>query len=126
MPVNVTAKLSLPKFGTKQVGKKPAAKKGTVRKSAPVSKKAGTVTNQVRAGGAGYRKFSGEALWLPNTVRPEWLDGSLPGMLLLAIPAARPRGEHECGFGLVDAARFCLLCTRAHVGKRCSVFMLIV
>eukprot|EP00177_Eucheuma_denticulatum_P007158 GFKZ01013012.1.p1 GENE.GFKZ01013012.1~~GFKZ01013012.1.p1 ORF type:complete len:286 (+),score=44.62 GFKZ01013012.1:69-926(+) len=79
MPVNVTAKLSLPKFGTKQVGKKPAAKKPAVRKSSPVSKKSGTITNQVRAGGAGYRKFSGEALWLPNTERPAWLDGSLPG-----------------------------------------------
>jgi light-harvesting complex II chlorophyll a/b binding protein 4 len=81
MPVNVTAKLSLPKFGTKQVGKKAAAKKPAVKKSAPVSKKSGTVTAPVRAGGAGYRKYSGEALWLPNTTRPEWLDGSLPGVL---------------------------------------------
>lgn len=23
--------------------------------------------------------FAGEALWLPNTARPDWLDGSLPG-----------------------------------------------
>merc|ERR1719298_18687 len=30
-------------------------------------------------GGAGYRKFSGDALWLPNTTRPAWLDGTLPG-----------------------------------------------
>lgn len=79
MPVNVTAKLSLPKFGTKQVGKKPAAKKPAVKKAAPVSKKSGTVTAPARTGGAGYRKYSGEALWLPNTTRPEWLDGSLPG-----------------------------------------------
>jgi light-harvesting complex II chlorophyll a/b binding protein 4 len=28
---------------------------------------------------AGYRKYDGDALWLPNTPRPEWLDGSLPG-----------------------------------------------
>ena len=32
-----------------------------------------------RKGGAGYRKYDGGALWLPNTTRPEWLDGSLPG-----------------------------------------------
>jgi len=32
-----------------------------------------------RLGGAGYRKYEGDALWLPNTTRPEWLDGSLPG-----------------------------------------------
>ena len=24
-------------------------------------------------------KYDGDALWLPNTTRPEWLDGSLPG-----------------------------------------------
>jgi len=30
-------------------------------------------------GGAGYRKFYGDALWLPNTERPAWLDGKLPG-----------------------------------------------
>lgn len=28
---------------------------------------------------AGYRRSTGEALWLPNTKRPAWLDGSLPG-----------------------------------------------
>uniref|UniRef100_UPI0027293F4F Chlorophyll a b binding CP29 n=1 Tax=Chlorella ohadii TaxID=2649997 RepID=UPI0027293F4F len=32
-----------------------------------------------RSGGAGYRQYSGDALWLPNTERPAWLDGSLPG-----------------------------------------------
>ncbi|EIE21681.1 chlorophyll a/b-binding protein CP29 [Coccomyxa subellipsoidea C-169] len=26
-----------------------------------------------------YKKFDGDALWLPNTQRPAWLDGSLPG-----------------------------------------------
>merc|ERR1719409_1403713 len=30
-------------------------------------------------GGAGYRKYQGDALWLPNTTRPSWLDGTLPG-----------------------------------------------
>uniref|UniRef100_A0A7S0RGY3 Chlorophyll a-b binding protein, chloroplastic n=1 Tax=Chlamydomonas leiostraca TaxID=1034604 RepID=A0A7S0RGY3_9CHLO len=32
-----------------------------------------------RQGGVGYRKYQADALWLPNTERPEWLDGSLPG-----------------------------------------------
>jgi len=30
-------------------------------------------------GGVGYRKYSGESLWLPSIQRPSWLDGSLPG-----------------------------------------------
>ena len=79
MPVNVTAKLNLPKFGTKQVAKKAAPKKAPARKPAP--KKSGAVSQGTRAGGAGYRRFEGEPLWLPNTERPAWLDGSLPGML---------------------------------------------
>merc|ERR1712057_111725 len=33
----------------------------------------------VLKGGVGYRKYEGAALWLPNTTRPAWLDGSLPG-----------------------------------------------
>lgn len=77
MPVNVTAKLNLPKFGTKQVAKKAAPKKAPARK--PAAKKSGAVSQGVRAGGAGYRRFEGEPLWLPNTERPAWLDGSLPG-----------------------------------------------
>merc|ERR1719321_335424 len=36
-------------------------------------------TQPVLKGGAGYRKYEGDALWLPNTSRPSWLDGSLPG-----------------------------------------------
>merc|ERR1711907_719203 len=38
-----------------------------------------TATQPVLKGGAGYRKYKGDALWLPNTTRPAWLDGSLPG-----------------------------------------------
>jgi len=30
-------------------------------------------------GGAGYREYQGDALWLPSTSRPVWLDGSMPG-----------------------------------------------
>lgn len=44
---------------------------------APSSKK--TASQPVLKGGVGYRKYDGDALWLPNTTRPDWLDGSLPG-----------------------------------------------
>lgn len=84
-------KFSLPKFGTKQVKKASAPVKKAVtqvKKAAPVARKAATtitkkvssaVSGGTRAGGAGYRKYTGDALWLPNTTRPDWLDGSLPG-----------------------------------------------
>jgi len=49
------------------------------KKNTQVVKKAGTTSSGTRAGGVGYRKFQGDALWLPNTTRPDWLDGSLPG-----------------------------------------------
>lgn len=61
------------------------ASKSTVRPKVSTSatkKAAGTSTTKsgsTRLGGAGYRKYSGDALWLPNTTRPEWLDGTLPG-----------------------------------------------
>eukprot|EP01025_Chloroclados_australasicus_P068397 TRINITY_DN949_c0_g1_i11.p2 TRINITY_DN949_c0_g1~~TRINITY_DN949_c0_g1_i11.p2 ORF type:complete len:316 (-),score=31.79 TRINITY_DN949_c0_g1_i11:232-1062(-) len=63
----------LPKFGGSKKPSPTTIKKnsGTVKKPAP--------STSGRSGGAGYRKFSGDALWLPNTTRPEWLDGSLPG-----------------------------------------------
>lgn len=32
-----------------------------------------------RQGGVGYRRYQNDALWLPSTTRPEWLDGTLPG-----------------------------------------------
>lgn len=38
-----------------------------------------TVAQPVLKGGAGYRKYEGDALWLPSTTRPIWLDGTLPG-----------------------------------------------
>ena len=85
--MNVQAKFSMPKFGTKQIAKKPAAP-ATVKKAAvgTVKKAVGTVKKSVappsggaRQGGVGYKKFEGDALWLPNTTRPDWLDGSLPG-----------------------------------------------
>lgn len=61
-------KFQLPSFGKKAA---PAAPVKAGKKAASSS---GT-----RLGGAGYKKYEGDALWLPNTTRPEWLDGSLPG-----------------------------------------------
>jgi hypothetical protein len=91
-------------FGTKQISKakggvQKAAKqaKKAVTKAAPpkpkvpksgtsavkqiqrTAKKAASAVGE-RAGGVGYRKYEGDALWLPNTERPEWLDGTLPGV----------------------------------------------
>lgn len=43
------------------------------------SKKASPGAGTQRKGGVGYRKYQGDALWLPKTTRPEWLDGSLVG-----------------------------------------------
>merc|ERR1711977_719077 len=51
-----------------------------LKKSAPTRPRTNKVASQpVLRGGAGYRKYDGDALWLPNTTRPDWLDGSLPG-----------------------------------------------
>jgi len=75
-------------FGTKILKKKtPAAAKRTAtapkqpRTSAaprPAARLSKSKT-QTTSGGAGYRKYTGDALWLPSTTRPFWLDGSLPG-----------------------------------------------
>merc|ERR1712072_531419 len=51
--------------------------KNSVIRLAARSKK--IATQPVLKGGAGYKKYQGDALWLPNTTRPSWLDGSLPG-----------------------------------------------
>merc|ERR1712050_367086 len=45
----------------------------------PLVKNQNNSTQPTLKGGAGYRKFQGDALWLPNTTRPPWLNGSLPG-----------------------------------------------
>ncbi|KAG2437881.1 hypothetical protein HXX76_005498 [Chlamydomonas incerta] len=63
---------STPAGTTKKAGTtatKPAPKATTTKKVA--------VNTGTRSGGVGYRKYQGDALWLPNTARPEWLDGSL-------------------------------------------------
>jgi len=61
--------------------KKTAAPKTTAARPAPrtPARTQKVATQPVLKGGAGYRKYQGEALWLPNTTRPAWLDGSLPG-----------------------------------------------
>merc|ERR1712093_519854 len=73
-------------FGTKLLKKKASAKapaKKTSMSKAPSVRTANTsqktATQPVLKGGFGYRKYQGDALWLPNTTRPTWLDGSLPG-----------------------------------------------
>lgn len=72
-------KFSLPSFG--KTGTASLKKAGTAKVAAPAAKtvKKTAAPSGTRVGGAGYRKYSGDALWLPNTSRPDWLDGSLPG-----------------------------------------------
>lgn len=65
----VLLRLSFPcQDHTPTVAPKPATKKVTVAPRKPGTQKS-----------AGFRKYEGEALWLPNTTRPEWLTGELPG-----------------------------------------------
>jgi len=71
---NAGTKLLKGKTAAKPAPAKKAAP-ATVKKAAPAKKAAGTQ----RSGGAGYKQYDGEALWLPNTTRPAWLDGSLAG-----------------------------------------------
>merc|ERR1719389_582144 len=74
-------------FGTKLLKKGAPAKSAPAKKAStskpmaprPVARTQKIATQPVLKGGAGYRKYKGEALWLPNTTRPSWLDGSLPG-----------------------------------------------
>merc|ERR1712050_263193 len=47
--------------------------------SSCAAKTSKTATKPILKGGVGYKKYQGDALWLPNTSRPAWLDGSLPG-----------------------------------------------
>jgi len=50
------------------------AKTGTRRASKPGSRPTGSP-----GGSRSYQKFQKDARWLPNTPRPDWLDGTLPG-----------------------------------------------
>merc|ERR1712196_152525 len=61
--------------------KKTVGRKFVAPRPAPqITAKSGKVAAKpVLKGGVGYRKYKGDALWLPNTTRPAWLDGSLPG-----------------------------------------------
>jgi light-harvesting complex II chlorophyll a/b binding protein 4 len=51
----------------------------TLTRTTTVQVRAASKAGTQRSGGVGYRKYEGAALWLPNTSRPDWLDGSLPG-----------------------------------------------
>jgi len=78
-------------FSTKLLKKSATAKTAPASKTAtskfaprrpvskPIARTQKSATLPVLKGGAGYRKYEGDALWLPNTARPGWLDGSLPG-----------------------------------------------
>jgi len=72
-------------FGTKVFKKSNSAKANTTKTviksvtSRVLIKGQKIITKPVLKGGVGYRKYQGDALWLPNTNRPAWLDGSLPG-----------------------------------------------
>ncbi|CAK0784280.1 Chlorophyll a-b binding protein CP29.1, chloroplastic [Coccomyxa viridis] len=79
---NGTRVNALFKGGTKQLKKAAQQPKKAASKAASPLKKAvpkssvGTKRIGKRSGGG---SGSGDALWLPNTERPSWLDGSLPG-----------------------------------------------
>eukprot|EP00879_Flechtneria_rotunda_P032101 GHRR01035256.1.p1 GENE.GHRR01035256.1~~GHRR01035256.1.p1 ORF type:complete len:308 (-),score=82.01 GHRR01035256.1:360-1250(-) len=80
----MSKKFSLPSFGGNKAADKAASavKSATkkVRQAGPaITKKVGTISTGTRKGGVGYRRYQGDALWLPNTTRPAWLDGTLPG-----------------------------------------------
>merc|ERR1712078_415936 len=71
-------------FGSKSIKKSSPAKVSPRRVSKPLAPRPSSrpqkaITQPVLKGGVGYRKYQGDALWLPNTNRPTWLDGSLPG-----------------------------------------------
>merc|ERR1712224_622526 len=71
-------KSTSPKAATSK--KIPARKSAVPRPTSPIATKTTKVASKpVLKGGVGYRQYDGDALWLPNTTRPAWLDGSLPG-----------------------------------------------
>merc|ERR1719265_1825047 len=70
---NATPKSATPK---KTVARKSGIPRPVTR---TVTKTAKVVTKPILKGGVVYRKYEGDALWLPNTTRPAWLDGTLPG-----------------------------------------------
>lgn len=95
--VNVVAlkapkvKAPSPKQGTKQLKKASSSTSSKASSGAKkISKGISGASNFAQTAGqkltstinkaAGYRRNEGgDALWLPNTERPDWLDGSYPG-----------------------------------------------
>merc|ERR1719343_1888462 len=75
MSFGLTKKL-FSKKPSKTVKKQASKRTSTPR---PANKKQSSSSQSALRGGAGYREYQGEALWLPSTSRPVWLDGSMPG-----------------------------------------------
>merc|ERR1719326_2426538 len=75
MSFGLTNKL-FSKKSSKTVKKQASKRISTPR---PANKKQSSSSQSALRGGAGYREYQGEALWLPSTSRPVWLDGSMPG-----------------------------------------------
>merc|ERR1719343_1425123 len=75
MSFGLTNKL-FSKKPSKTVKKQASKRTSTPR---PANKKQSSSSQSALRGGAGYREYQGEALWLPSTSRPVWLDGSMPG-----------------------------------------------
>merc|ERR1719145_193854 len=76
MNYNFGIKLFKKSAASKASAPKPSLKPNLSRFTNKTEK---ATTQPVLKGGVGYRKYEGEPLWLPNTTRPIWLDGSLPG-----------------------------------------------
>merc|ERR1712151_908902 len=76
MNYNFGIKLLKKSAASKASAPKPSLKPNLSRFTNKTEK---ATTQPVLKGGVGYRKYEGEPLWLPNTTRPIWLDGSLPG-----------------------------------------------
>jgi len=76
MNYNFGIKLFKKSAASKASAPKPSLKPNLSRFANKTEK---ATTQPVLKGGVGYRKYEGEPLWLPNTTRPIWLDGSLPG-----------------------------------------------
>jgi len=75
MSFGLTKKL-FSKKPSKTIKKQASKRTSTPR---PANKKQSSSSQSALRGGAGYREYQGDALWLPSTSRPVWLDGSMPG-----------------------------------------------
>ena len=109
LPSNKQAKQAI----KKAIPTKAAKAAGSQLRKAVPNKAVGT-----RMGGAGYRKFEGDALWLPNTNRPEWLDGTLPGAPRGSV--TDPEATAPC------ARRFALRAGKCKAIRQCGCLSTVV